>query len=180
MRQQPATVPHQGAQQLVLDRRKSDLLAVATDDASREVDLYPSGQDHRFIVTHRRAPQVRVDASHELAGPEGLDDVVVRAGAERFDHPVLVRDVRQDDERHRAPLAQPPNYLRAIGVTKGHLDDRGVGDLKRSSRERIFRSLGCASEKAGIAEQHSERTERLQVAIADEDGSVLSCAAHDP
>ena len=71
--QQPAAVAHERAQEVELDRRQVDLLAVAAHHAGVEVDEQPVDLDRRLARRVAHAPQ-RGAASRATSsrGPNGL------------------------------------------------------------------------------------------------------------
>ena len=140
MRQGPAAMAQQDAQELELDRREVDLLVLAPYHAGREVDLQAVDREPRLGVMPLGAPQHRAQAGHELARRERLDDVVVGAGLQRLDLLVLGIHGGQDDQRHLTPLAHAAADVGAVAVGSSRLDDDGVGHAQRRTVERIGRS----------------------------------------
>ena len=71
--------------------------------------------------------QRHAHARQQLAGAEGLGQVVVGAGVERGDLVALLAARRQHDDRHVRPLAQAPDHLQAVDVGQAEIEDDDVG-----------------------------------------------------
>ena len=82
-----------------------DRLTLAPHDACREVDFETAQPYPWFLASGIGAAQICQQAGYELARPERLRHVVIRAGFERTHLLFLLAHRRQQDHRHRAPLA---------------------------------------------------------------------------
>ena len=94
------------------------------------------------------------DARDQLAQPERLDDVVVRAELEP-DHPVRLLAARgDDDDRHVGPLAHAPADVEPVGVGKPQVEQHQIRDSppraprRRSPRGRRRSLRGGARSRA--------------------------------
>ena len=76
---QPAAVAHERAQEVELDRRQVDLLAVAAHHARVEVDEQPVDLDRRLARRVADPPQRGPEPRDQLARAERLGHVVVGA-----------------------------------------------------------------------------------------------------
>ncbi len=76
----------------------------------------------------QRDPQAR----EQLAHPERLGEVIVGAGVERRDLVALLAAGGEHDDRHVAPLPQPPDHLQAVEIGQAQVEDDEVG-LARSA-----------------------------------------------
>jgi hypothetical protein len=75
----------------------------------------------------RGPPQQRTDTREQLAEPERLRDVVVRAGVEPFDDVELVGLRGQDEDRNpRMDLAYAAAHVEAVERRKADVDDQQV------------------------------------------------------
>jgi hypothetical protein len=83
VREQPAAVAHQHAQQVELDRREVHRLAVTAHGAIGEIDLETVGGDHRLAAGGRGAAQGGPQARDELARAERLTPAARSAAAGR-------------------------------------------------------------------------------------------------
>jgi hypothetical protein len=96
----------------------------------------PAVHDEVAVDRHRRqlygvvagaAAQHRVHAQHQLAGAEGLGDVVVGTGLET-EHAVLLGAERgEQDDRHVTGKTQAAAHLEAVHPGHHHVEDQQVG-----------------------------------------------------
>jgi hypothetical protein len=90
-------------------------LGSSTDEASRAVDLQLAESQHGYrgqLVSSsaERSPHPR----EQLLDVEGLCDVVVCAGVERFDLVGTALPHREHDHRDVGPRAESPDHLRPL------------------------------------------------------------------
>ena len=67
------------------------------------------------------------DPGFELGHAEGLGHVVVGSAVEGGDLAVLGAAGRQDDDRHLAPLADPPAHRQSVDVGQAEVEHDDVG-----------------------------------------------------
>ena len=122
-------------EQPVLDRRQLHLGAADGDVAAHEIDLELADLEGGGILVRGAGgvAQRHAHARQQLAGAERLGHVVVGAGVERGDLVALLAARRQHDDRHRAPLAQPPDDLQAVHVGQAEVEDHDVGLARATS-----------------------------------------------
>ena len=106
-----------------------DLLVVANDRPRDEIDVYVAECAHalRAVGRARASSQHRPHARQELAGSEGLRQVIIGAGVERLDLIVLVGPRGQHEDRHVAPSAHVADEIDAATVGQAEIDDQKVG-----------------------------------------------------
>jgi hypothetical protein len=120
--------------------------------------------------TGGRAPAERgVQSCHELARGEWSRETVICAGVEGADQLVLVRNGRDEDERHRAPLAQASAQVDSIAARRLRSDDRRVRRAQPGAVVGVGRRRGRLDGEAGVAEDRGQRAPHLRMVVADED-----------
>ena len=169
-------VAHQRAQEVELDGREMDLLAVAAHDPRVEVDVQAVDLDRGLPGRVAHAPQRGAEARHELARAEGLGHVVVGAGLERLDLRVLLAHGAEHEDRHRGPLAQAPGELDAAAVGEHEVDDRGVGRAHGGAIERLLHRGGLDHLVAGLAQDDLQRAQDLALVIDDQHARQIAHA----
>ena len=128
MGDQPPRVLGEHAQQIELDRRQVNLLAVfgaPRDPPGRPPGRRPARPRSPSVVV--RAPENCTQPGEQLLSAEWLGDVVVGAGVERPDLLALVADRREHDDRHLAPApdlladvdAAPSGRTRSSTIASG-------------------------------------------------------------
>ena len=114
------------------------------------------------------AAQRRLQPRDQLARAERLGHVVVGAGRQRLDLAVLLADRGEDEDRHLAPLAQPPRHLDPVDVGQHQVEDRrlAAGAPRRGrappprcspAPPRSRRRAGSPSAPAGSAARRRRR-----------------------
>jgi hypothetical protein len=178
VREQPAPVCHQRAQQVELDRGQVDLFPVAADGVRGDVELEPVDSQHRFVACGSRSAQRRLQPRHELTRAERLGHVVVGAGLESAHLLLLLTDRRQDEDRHRRPLAQVASDLDAVAVGQHQVEDRGVRRAHGGGVERLRGGGRRDDLEAGLAQHDAQGAQDLRLVVADEHaGAGLAHAA---
>src|SRR6266540_6079537 len=122
-------VADKGREEVVFGRRQAHVRPADGHLAAEQVHLQLADAERGLVGLvggPGRVPQAHTDASKELAGPEGLADVVIGAGVQRRDLVPLLAARREDDDRHGGPLAQPADDVDAVGVRQSEVDDDDV------------------------------------------------------
>jgi hypothetical protein len=165
---EPPTVAHERTQQVELDRREVDLLAVAAHDPRVEVHVQPVDLDGRLPGRVADAPQRGAEPRHQLARAEGLGHVVVGAGLERLDLCVLLAHRAEHEDGHRRPLAQAAGELDAAAVGEHEVDDGGVRRAHGGAVERLLHRGGLDHVVAGLAQDDLQRAQDLALVVDHE------------
>ena len=84
-----------------------------------------------------RVAQGHPHARQQLVHAEGLRQVVVGAGVERRDLVVLAAAGRDHDDRHAAPLADPPRQIDAVAVGQAEVQQDQLGVVRRRRDQRL-------------------------------------------
>ena len=82
-----------------------------------------------------------------LAEVEGLDDVVVRAEFQTLDSVLLVGAGRDEQDGHRAVLADRAAQVEPATSRKHDVEDHEVGPHLTEEAQALFRRLGSEGEK---------------------------------
>ena len=138
------------AEQVELDRRQVDLLAVTPHGAVGEVDLQVADPDGRVAVL-APSPQHRAHPGEQLLAAEGLGDVVVGAGVERPDLLALVADRGEDHDRDLAPAPDVGRDLDPVAVRQHEVEDDRVWRPDRDGVERLLLGGRLLDAVAGVA-----------------------------
>ena len=114
-----------------------------------------------------RAPQERLDPAHQLAQPERLRQVVVRAELEPDDLVDLVVAGGQDEDRRlRAGGAEPAQDLEAVHAGQADVEDDEVRRLVRRELEALLAGAGDGDLVAllleGVLDARGRRRARLR------------------
>src|SRR5207302_1139013 len=103
------------------------------------------------------------------AAAEGLGDIVVRAGVERFDLRALLCARREDQDRHRRPGANAPDHLHAVDVGQAEVDDRQIGLVAAGVDGAARAGVGLDHAVAFGGERGAQEPADLRLVLDDED-----------
>ncbi|MNO78148.1 hypothetical protein D3C76_692760 [compost metagenome] len=97
--------------------------ARALDGAPLKVDAHIAEHQHRTALGFLgMAAQQGAHAGHQLAGAEGLDQIVVGAGVQGQDLVGLGTPRREHDDRHLGPAAHVADQFHAIPVGQAKVE----------------------------------------------------------
>ena len=157
MGDQPAAVARERAQQVELDRRQVDLLAVAARPRGRRGRSRGRPSPTARLAARRSAapPQHRPQPRQQLLGAERLGDVVVGAGVERPHLLALVADRREDDDRQLAP-ARGPRSQTSTPLPSGSTRSRTI-----ASGGRTETASSASPSVSAVRRPRSRRSRRI-------------------
>ena len=138
----------QRVEQLHLPTGERELVAVERHAQGGQVDGQRADDERLLSLFRGHAAQHRTDARHDLAGGEGLDDVVVRADVQAEDAVGILVARGDHEDGHARYAADAPADLHAVDAREHDVqqDQRGRGGVKE--RERL---LAGARRQAGPA-----------------------------
>ena len=158
---QPAAVARERAQQVELDRRQVDLLAVAAHGAGGEVDLEAVGVDRRLVGAGaaRAAQRGRAAARPARAARTAWSRSRRRPPRARGPSPSSSPTAESTRIGISLHSRSAPADLDAVDVGQHEVDDRRVGRAHRGAVERLLagRRAGTASNPASRSTTFSAR-----------------------
>ena len=121
MRQHLVGVVCQQAQELVLDRRQMQLLAIHRGNAGIKVNMQLTGieralGDNAARLRIREASERRANAREQFLDRKRLGQIVVGAGIERADFVRILAARRDHNNRHARPCAHRLHHLDAVQI----------------------------------------------------------------
>ena len=131
------------AQDLELRCGQAEAAVAALDAPPLEVDQQVVVADDASTGGVREiavgAPEQRLDAAHQLAQPERLGQVVVRAELQADDlvHLLVARGQEQDG-RLGSRAAQAPEHLEAVHARQADVEDHEIGRAVRRDLEALL------------------------------------------
>src|SRR6476646_10304371 len=96
------------------------------------------------------------------------------AGWQRLDLALLLADGGEDEDRHLAPLADPPRHLDAVEIGQHQVDDRRLRRAHGDKVERLLAGRRRHRLEAGVAEDHAQGADDLRLVVAAEDAARLA------
>src|SRR2546428_3683724 len=170
VRDHHAEVLRQAGEKAKFQRREMDLHAVALDDVLFQVRRDLAQVECRLAGAGPGCiAQRHGEAGEQLADGEGLGDIVVRAGVERFDLRALLRARRQHQDRHRRPGANAPDHVHAVDVGQAEVDDRQVGLVAAGVDGAARAAAGLDHAIAFGGERGAQEPADLRLVLDDED-----------
>ena len=148
-----AGVAHQVFEQLELARQQLDRLVAALDRAGQQVELEIGDPQPRRRRRRRAAPQQRLEPRQQLAEGEGLDEIVVAAGAQALD-PVVDAAERGEDQGRRADLggAQRAQHRQPVHPRQHAVEDDRVVAARARQEQPLAAVAGMVDDVAALAE----------------------------
>ena len=158
-------VVRQQAQQLVLDGRQVQFLAIHRGDAGVKVDKQLAGVEralgyHAAGLRIRKAPERGADARQQFIDRKRLGQVVVGTGIERANLVRILAARRDHDNRHGRPRAHRLDHLDAIHIGQTQVEQHNARRLRRGRRDGSMGGL-----HGNVA--HAMRLERGNDEVAD-------------
>ena len=115
-------------------------------------------------------PQQRLDPAHQLAQPERLRQVVVRAELQA-DHLVdlVVAGGQDEDRRLRTGGAQPAQHLEAVDARQADVEDDEVRGLVRGEVQPLLAGAGDGDRVPLLLERVLDAARNGELVFDDED-----------
>ena len=135
VRQYLVGVVCQQAQELVLDRRQMQLLAIHRGDAGIKIDMQLTGieralGDNAARLRIRKAPERRANAREQLLDRKRLGQVVVGAGIECTNLVRILAARRNHNNRHTRPCAHRLHHLDTIHIGQAQIEQHNTRCLR--------------------------------------------------
>ena len=150
-----AAIRDEQGEQPVLDRRQMNRCAALLNGAQTQVDAhvaefeYRAGRGARLLAAAGR----RANPGQQLAYPERLGQIIVRAGIQRFDLVLLPDARRQNDHGNLRPAAQIAQELHPVAVRQAQVEN----DQIRFARTGVGQAL---AQGAGFMDAPAFRLQR--------------------
>src|SRR6478672_1879500 len=162
-RHDPALVAHEIFEHLELPRQEVDLSAPAAHAAGKQVDLEITDAQHHLFDDARAATSKRLDASQHFRKGEGLDEIIVAAGAKPA-YAIVDLTERADDQRrsYHARFSESANDIDAVHARKQTIyrDDRIFG------RTSAAQPVGAVDGKVDFVAAGHKRIDKLLSGLA--------------
>ena len=135
MRQHLVGVMRQQAQELILDRRQMQFLAIHRGDAGIKIDMQLAGIERALggnaaRLRIRETPERRANARKQLLDRKRLGQVVVGAGIERANLVRILAARRDHNDRHARPCTHRLHHLDAVHIGQAQIEKHDARRLR--------------------------------------------------
>lgn len=135
VRQYLVGVMRQQAQELVLNRRQVQLLAIHRGNAGIKIDMQLAGIERALggntaRLRIRKAPERRANAREQLLDRKRLGQVIVGASIERTNLVRILAARRDHDDRHARPCAHRLHHLDAVHIGQTQVEQHNARCLR--------------------------------------------------
>ena len=173
----------QQAQQLVLDRRQVQLLAIHRGDAGIKIDMQFTGIERALGRTHanlriREAPERRANTREQLLDRKRLGQIVVGAGIERANLVRVLAARRDHDDRHARPCAHRLHHLDAVHIGQTQIEQYNARCLRRGGGDGGMGGLHSHMAQAVRLERGNDKIADGGVVLNDQDERFYGRVRH--
>src|SRR5438128_998281 len=156
-----------------------DLHLVDQDAARNLVELNTTNSDHCFVIALRLGPAKRgTYARKQFLDPEWLGDVIVRASVERLHFLRLIRQRRQNQNRHAAERAQAAAHFDSVHARHRQVEQDDIRPLGGDGIQG-HATIGRRTEPVPAWFQDgAQRLEYLRLIIDCQDARIAGTTGH--
>jgi len=159
-------------QELELERRERDTVLSATHLMGGSVDREVPDDDLRRCRGRHHWAQSRADASDELLGIEGLDDIVVRSRLKAEDDIRRITLGGEHDDRNARFAADAPADFDAVDPREHEIEENEIGLVFTETHQRGGAVGGEAGLEVFAAQHDSDHLGDRRVVIDHQDARI--------
>lgn len=183
VRQYLVGVVCQQAQELILDRRQMQFLAIHRGDAGIKIDMQLAGieralGDNAARLRIRKAPERRANAREQLLDRKRLGQIVVGTGIERADFVRVLAARRDHDNRHARPCAHRLHHLDAVHIGQAQIEQHNARRLRRGGGDSGMGGLHSHMAQAVSLERGNNKIADGGVVLNDQDERFYGRVRH--
>ena len=183
VRQHLVGVVRQQAQELVLDRRQMQFLAIHRGDAGIKVDMQLAGIERALggntaRLRIRKAPERRANAREQLLDRKRLGQVVVGTSIERADLVRVLAARRDHDDRHARPCAHRLHHLDAVHIGQAQIEQHDARCLRRGGGDSGMGGLHSHMAQAVRLERGNNEVANGGIVLNDQDERFYGRVRH--
>ena len=177
MRHDPIGVAHQHLQQRQLLARELMALAANQRGSFGEIEHHIPARKRAKTVSPGGAAQMGADARQQFAHAEGLADIVVGAGVERFDFFRLAAASGNDDDGSHRGFAHGANHLLAVDVGKGQFKQHQIRLLREDQVDGLQAGIDLNDIETCVDELLPQNAMRIGLVVDNENAGLHFCGS---